>query len=98
MTESNLYPLTISLHKQSKILEIVYDDGVIFELPCEYLRVFSPSAEVKGHGPGQDVLQIGKENIIIFKFNNLKSPLDTFSSPDARKLGILLKSLKITKK
>tara|TARA_B100001123_G_C14751667_1_gene805158 strand:+ start:135 stop:503 length:369 start_codon:yes stop_codon:yes gene_type:complete len=65
MTESNLYPLTISLHKQSKILEIVYDDGVIFELPCEYLRVFSPSAEVKGHGPGQDVLQIGKENINI---------------------------------
>ena len=65
MTESNLCPLTISLHKQSKVLEIVYDDGVIFELPCEYLRVFSPSAEVKGHGPGQDVLQIGKENINI---------------------------------
>ena len=65
MTESNLCPLTISLHKQSKVLEIVYDDGVIFELPCEYLRVFSPSVEVKGHGPGQDVLQIGKENINI---------------------------------
>ena len=45
-----------------------------------------------------DYNEIGKENIIIFKFNNLKSPLDTFSSPDARKLGILLKSLKITKK
>jgi len=65
MTESNLYPLTISLHKQSKVLEIAYDDGVIFELPCEYLRVFSPSAEVKGHGTGQEVLQIGKENINI---------------------------------
>ena len=65
MTESNLYPITISLHKQSKVLEIAYDDGVIFELPCEYLRVFSPSAEVKGHGTGQEVLQIGKENINI---------------------------------
>ena len=65
MTGSNLYPLTISLHKQSKVLEIVYDDGKIFELPCEYLRVFSPSAEVKGHGPGQEVLQTGKENINI---------------------------------
>ena len=65
MTDSNLYPLTISLHKQSKVLEIAYDDGVIFELPCEYLRVFSPSAEVKGHGSGQEVLQIGKENINI---------------------------------
>ena len=65
MTESNLHPLTISLHKQSKILEIVYDDGVSFKLPYEYLRVFSPSAEVKGHGPGQEVLQTGKKNINI---------------------------------
>tara|TARA_Y100000590_G_scaffold453714_1_gene599266 strand:+ start:154 stop:513 length:360 start_codon:yes stop_codon:yes gene_type:complete len=65
MTESNLHPLTISLHKYSKILEIAYDNGVNFKLPCEYLRVFSPSAEVKGHGPGQEVLQTGKRNINI---------------------------------
>ena len=67
MTESNLHPLTISLHKQSKFLEIVYDDGASFKLPCEYLRVFSPSADVKGHGPGQEVLQIGKETVNISK-------------------------------
>ena len=67
MTESNLHPLTISLHKQSKFLEIVYDDGASFKLPCEYLRVFSPSADVKGHGPGQEVLQTGKETVNISK-------------------------------
>ena len=71
MTESNLHPLTISLHKQSKFLEIVYDDGASFKLPCEYLRVFSPSADVKGHGPGQEVLQTGKETVNIVKLNRL---------------------------
>lgn len=45
------------------MLEIAFDDGARFELPCEYLRVYSPSAEVQGHGPGQGVLQIGKENV-----------------------------------
>lgn len=47
------------------MLEISYDDDARFELPCEYLRVYSPSAEVRGHGPGQEVLQIGKENVNI---------------------------------
>ena len=65
MTENTLHPLTISLHKQSRVLEIVYNDGENFKLPCEYLRVFSPSADVKGHGPGQEVLQLGKEGVNI---------------------------------
>ena len=65
MTENTLHPLTISLHKQSRVLEIVYNDGENFKLPCEYLRVFSPSADVKGHGPGQEVLQFGKEDVNI---------------------------------
>ena len=65
MTENTLHPLTISLHKQSRVLEIVYYDGLNFKLPCEYLRVFSPSADVKGHGPGQEVLQLGKEDVNI---------------------------------
>ncbi|MBV5275003.1 MAG: DUF971 domain-containing protein, partial [Lamprocystis purpurea] len=46
---------------------VSYDDGSHFNLPCEYLRVFSPSAEVQGHGPGQRVLQLGKENVCIDK-------------------------------
>ena len=53
-------PTEINLHQQSRILDIVFDDGRRFSLPCEYLRVFSPSAEVRGHGPGQEVLQVGK--------------------------------------
>ena len=58
-------PTEIKLHKQSKVLEIAFNEGSRFELPCEYLRVFSPSAEVRGHGPGQEVLQVGKKNVEI---------------------------------
>ncbi len=58
-------PTDITLHQQSRILEVAFDDGTRFRLPCEYLRVHSPSAEVRGHGPGQEVLQLGKENVNI---------------------------------
>ena len=60
-------PLDIKLHKLSKTLELVYSDSEQYELSCEYLRVYSPSAEVKGHGPGQEVLQVGKINTGITK-------------------------------
>lgn len=56
-------PLEIRLRKGSRLLCIEFDDGSRFELPFEYLRVHSPSAEVKGHGPGQEVLQTGKEQV-----------------------------------
>jgi DUF971 family protein len=56
-------PTEIKLHQQSRMLEIAFDDGSTFQLPCEYLRVYSPSAEVAGHGPGQEVLQVGKKNV-----------------------------------
>ena len=58
-------PTEIKLHQKSRILEIAFDDGKRFSLPCEYLRVFSPSAEVRGHGPGQEVLQVGKRDVEI---------------------------------
>lgn len=58
-------PTEISVHTKSKTLEISFDDGARFEMPAEYLRCFSPSAEVQGHGPGQEVLQVGKENVNI---------------------------------
>lgn len=58
-------PTDINLHQQSRILEVVFEDGNRFELPCEFLRVYSPSAEVQGHGPGQEVLQVGKEEVNI---------------------------------
>lgn len=57
-------PTDIRLFSKSRLLEITFTDEV-FTLPCEYLRVHSPSAEVKGHGPGQEVLQVGKEQINI---------------------------------
>src|SRR5260221_13289327 len=53
-------PTEIKLHQASRVLEVTFDDGRQFRLPCEYLRAFSPSAEVRGHGPGQEVLQAGK--------------------------------------
>lgn len=65
MSEKKATPTDITLHQQSRILETVFDDGRRFELPCEYLRVYSPSAEVRGHGPGQEVLQVGKEKVNI---------------------------------
>jgi len=58
-------PTDIQLHRKSRVLELVYDSQHSHELSCEYLRVFSPSAEVRGHGPGQEVLQVGKENVNI---------------------------------
>ena len=56
-------PTEITLHQQSRALEIAFDDGTRFKLPYEYLRVYSPSAEVRGHGPGQEMLQVGKRNV-----------------------------------
>ncbi|MEX1032969.1 MAG: DUF971 domain-containing protein [Cellvibrionaceae bacterium] len=55
-------PRKVELHKKSKVLELVYGDGT-FRLPAEYLRVYSPSAEVKGHGPRQETLQSGKQKV-----------------------------------
>ena len=56
-------PLEIKLRRGARLLEVTFDDGSRFELPFEYLRVYSPSAEVKGHGPGQETLVLGKETV-----------------------------------
>ena len=56
-------PQDITVHSQSRILEIVFSDGAHFKLPFELMRVYSPSAEVQGHGPGQEVLQTGKREV-----------------------------------
>jgi len=58
-------PIGIRLHKKSRLLELEYEGGEHHSLSFEYLRVYSPSAEVKGHGPGQEVLQTGKLNVNI---------------------------------
>lgn len=56
-----LNPSEITLHQQSSLLEIAFDNGARYRFPYEFLRVHSPSAEVRGHGPGQEVLQVGKK-------------------------------------
>jgi len=60
-----LVPTRIVLHQISRVLEVEFGDGFVFRLPTEFLRVYSPSAEVKGHGPGQEVLQVGKRDVTI---------------------------------
>jgi DUF971 family protein len=65
-----MLPVEIKLHRKSGILELSYEDGT-YNLNAEFLRVHSPSAEVKGHGPGQEVLQFGKKNVLILKIDQV---------------------------
>ncbi|SNS20962.1 DUF971 family protein [Noviherbaspirillum humi] len=58
-------PTALTVHKQSRVLEIAFDDGSNFSLPFELMRVYSPSADVRGHGPGQETLQTGKRSVSI---------------------------------
>ncbi|ABP35110.1 gamma-butyrobetaine hydroxylase-like domain-containing protein [Polynucleobacter asymbioticus] len=60
-----MIPTNIVVHQHSKVLELSYDGGAIYKLPFELLRVLSPSAEVQGHGPGQETLQTGKRDVVI---------------------------------
>jgi len=63
LTPTTPQPTDIVLHSQSKVMEIAFSDGLRFRIPFELLRVYSPSAEVQGHGPGQEVLQTGKREV-----------------------------------
>ncbi|MBK7952772.1 MAG: DUF971 domain-containing protein [Candidatus Accumulibacter sp.] len=63
LNENTKTPTEIKLHQKSRILEISFAGGERFELSCEFLRVFTPSAEARGHGPGQEVLQVGKRDV-----------------------------------
>ena len=63
LDSSTPLPRDITVHQQSRILEVSFSDGATFQIPFELMRVYSPSAEVQGHGPGQEVLQTGKRNV-----------------------------------
>lgn len=65
MDSSAARPTEIKLHQKSRVLEVSFTDGKTFSLSYEFLRVYSPSAEVRGHGPGQEVLQVGKKLVEI---------------------------------
>jgi len=75
MTKNTPIPKEINLHQKSRVLELTFDNGEHFELSCEYLRVYSPSAEVRGHGPGEEVLQVGKADVNIDKIE----PVGTYA-------------------
>ena len=69
MNAADKVPAGIQLHTRSRELELDYGNGESYRLSCEYLRVYSPSAEVRGHGPGQEVLQSGKQHVAITAIN-----------------------------
>lgn len=84
----NPTPTEIKLHKKSRVLEIAFSDGCSFSLPFEFLRVFSPSAEVRGHGPGQEVLQTGKRSVDIVSLDPVGSYAIQPSFSDGHATGI----------
>jgi len=81
-------PTEIRLHQKSRLLEIAFADGASFRLPCELLRVYSPSAEVRGHGPGQEVLQAGKKNVEITRIEPVGSYAVQLTFSDGHDTGI----------
>lgn len=81
-------PKELNLHRQSRILELTFEDGSHFNLPCEYLRVYSPSAEVQGHGPGQEVLQLDKEEVNIERIDPVGNYAVCLQFDDGHNTGI----------
>ncbi len=84
----NHHPTEITLRKRSRLLVVRFESGETFELPFEYLRVFSPSAEVQGHGPGQEVLQVGKENVDVRRIEPIGSYAIRIEFDDGHNTGI----------
>jgi DUF971 family protein len=86
--ESERVPTEIKLHQRSRAMEVTFSDGRIFRLPFEFLRVYSPSAEVRGHGPGQEVLQTGKREVDIVALEPVGSYAVQPSFSDGHATGI----------
>jgi len=86
--DKNPLPTELNLHQKSRVLEIAFDDGARFRLPCEYLRVYSPSAEVRGHTPDQARLQVGKEAVNIRDLQQIGSYAVKIVFDDGHKSGL----------
>jgi DUF971 family protein len=86
--ESRAFPTEVQLHQKSRVLEIAFDDGARFLLPCEYLRVYSPSAEVRGHSPDEAVLQVGKEAVNITDLEQIGNYALKIYFDDGHKSGL----------
>lgn len=85
---AGITPTEIQLHQASRKLEIAFSDGTRFNLPFEFLRVYSPSAEVRGHGPGQEVLQVGKREITVISAEPVGTYAINFEFSDGHNSGI----------
>ncbi len=81
-------PTEIILHQKTRNLELAFDDGARFQLPFEFLRVMSPSAEVRGHGPGQEVLQVGKKDVILTEIEPVGSYAIKLTFDDGHDSGL----------
>lgn len=81
-------PTEIKLHQKSRLLEITFSDGETFNLSYEYLRVYSPSAEVRGHGAGQEILQTGKKDVDILKLEPVGNYAVKPTFSDAHSTGL----------
>ena len=81
-------PTNIILHQQSRQLEIAFDDGAHYRFPFEFLRVHSPSAEVRGHGQGQEVLQTGKQNVVLLDVQPIGSYAIRLAFDDGHDSGL----------
>jgi len=81
-------PSEIKLHQKSRLLEIAYDNGERYKLDFEYLRVYTPSAEARGHGPGQETLQTGKRNVDIERIEPVGTYAVRFVFSDGHDIGL----------
>jgi DUF971 family protein len=88
MSDTTLVPNEIRLHQASRSLEVGYENGERYSIPCEYLRVYSPSAEVRGHGAGQEVLQTGKRMVGISAIEPVGNYALQFTFTDGHDSGI----------
>ncbi|MCE7915340.1 MAG: DUF971 domain-containing protein [Nitrosomonas sp. PRO4] len=88
LSKNTPYPIEIKLHQKSRVLDITFSDGKTFQFPCEFLRVYSPSAEVRGHGPGQEVLQAGKKTVNISKIEPVGHYAIQLNFTDGHNTGI----------
>lgn len=88
MNANTPHPTEIKLHQKSRLLEISFSDGKTFQLSCEFLRVHSPSAEVRGHAPGQETLQTGKKSVDITNIEPVGSYAIQLTFSDGHDTGL----------
>ena len=88
VTPCNTWPTEIKLHQSSNRLDVSFAEGSTFQLPCEYLRVYTPSAEAVGHAPGQEILQLDKEDVGIIEIKPIGNYAVALVFSDGHNIGI----------